>query len=221
MMQMPFVNIHTHTAACEGIELVNIDNFDAAPGNGFVSAGLHPWQIGKCDQGQTLEAIERLCLNGKIAAIGESGIDRAISTSISLQMSVFESLLGIAKRHQLPMIIHCVRAYSDFLQIMQREPAVKMIFHGFNGNATTANQLLQHGAMLSFGHQLLNNSKLQQTFANIPNDCIFLETDTKEINISGIYNFAAELKHISLNELKRVIFNNLTRIFGNKWVTIG
>ena len=119
------------------------------------------------------------------------------------------------------MINHCVRAYSDFLQILRHEPDVKMIFHGFSGNATTANQLLQHGAMLSFGHQLLSNSELQKTFTNTPNDCIFLETDTKSININDIYNFAAELKSVSADELKQIIYNNLIRIFGNKWATLG
>ena len=53
-MTEPYVNIHTHTANGEGIELVNIDNFDATPDVTFASAGLHPWNIGKCDLLQTL-----------------------------------------------------------------------------------------------------------------------------------------------------------------------
>ena len=220
-MAAPFVNIHTHSATGTGIELVNIDDLDSAPSATFASAGLHPWNVGKCDHQQALAAIESLCQNGKVAAIGEAGLDRAINTSISLQMSVFEQQLNIAKRHHRPMIIHCVRAYSDFLQIVRHEPSVKMIFHGFNGNETTASQLLQHGTMLSFGHNLLSNNKLQTVFKSIPNDCIFLESDTKDISISDIYNFAAELKNTSVNELKQIIFNNLTRIFGNRWATIG
>ena len=220
-MQPPFVNIHTHTASGLGIELVNADDCNLLSNSDFISVGLHPWQVGKCEHEQTLDTIERLCQNGKLAAIGEAGLDRSIDTDIELQKSVFATQVTLAKRHRLPMIIHCVRAYSDFLQILQREPDVKMIFHGFSGNATTANQLLQHGAMLSFGHQLLSNSELQKTFTSIPNDCIFLETDTKNININDIYNFAAELKNVSTDELKQIIYNNLTRIFGNRWATIG
>lgn len=220
-MAAPFVNIHTHSVTGTGIELVNIDNLDSVPSATFASAGLHPWNVGKCDHQQALAAIETLCQNGNAAAIGEVGLDRTISTSISLQMSVLEQQLDIATRHHLPMIIHCVRAYSDFLQILRHKPSVKMIFHGFNGNATTANQLLQHGAMLSFGHNLISNNKLQTAFKSTPNDCIFLETDTKDISISEIYNFAAELKNTSIDELKQIIFNNLTRIFGNRWATIG
>ena len=220
-MQPPFVNIHTHTATGLGIELVNADDCNSLPDSDFASTGLHPWQVGKCDHRQTLDTIDGLCREGKLAAIGEAGLDRAIETDIERQKDVFAAQLDLAKQYHLPMIIHCVRAYSDFLQIMQREPSVKMIFHGFNGNATTANQLLRHGAMLSFGHQLLNNNELQKTFANIPNDCIFLETDTKDIGIDDIYNFAAELKNVSTDELKQIIFNNLTSIFSNRWATIG
>ena len=220
-MTTPFVNIHTHTETGSGIELVNIGDFDATSFATFASAGLHPWNVGKCDHQKALTAIENLCQNGRLAAVGEIGIDRAISTDISLQMSVFEQQLDIAKQHQLPVIIHCVRAYSDFLQILRREQGIPMIFHGFSGNATTATQLLTHSAKLSFGHKLLSDSKLQSVYANVPNDCIFLETDTKQMDISDIYTFAAGLKRISVDELKTVIFNNLTQTFGNRWTTVG
>ena len=220
-MTTPFVNIHTHNETGLGIELVNIGDFDATSFATFASAGLHPWNVGKCDHQKTIAAIENLCLSNRLAAVGEIGIDRAVHTDISLQMSVFEQQLDIAKQHQLPVIIHCVRAYSDFLQILRRKQGIPMIFHGFSGNATTATQLLTHGAKLSFGHKLLSDSKLQSVFANVPNDCIFLETDTKQLDISDIYTFAAELKHISIDELKTIIFSNLTQLFSNRWTTVG
>lgn len=220
-MSVPFVNIHTHTATGEGAELVNIDKFEAASKVTFASAGLHPWNIGKCDHPQTLAAIEDLCRNGSVAAVGEIGLDRSIETDIETQKSLLVSQLEIARKFQMPTIIHCVRAHSDFLQIMRQNSRVPMIFHGFNGNATTAEQLLAHGAMLSFGCKLLSENKLQNVFAAMPNDCIFLETDTKNLHIGDIYTFAAELKHISLEELKQIIFNNLTRVFGNRWETTG
>jgi TatD DNase family protein len=220
-MTTPFVNIHTHTETGSGIELVNIDDFDATPFATFASAGLHPWNVGKCDHQKTIATIENLCQSGRLAAVGEIGIDRTVRTDISLQMSVFEQQLDIAKQHQLPVIIHCVRAYSDFLQILRREQGIPMIFHGFSGNATTATQLLTHGANLSFGQKLLSDGKLQSVFTNIPNDCIFLETDTKQLDISDIYTFAASLKRIRVDELKTIIFSNLTKLFGNKWTTVG
>lgn len=216
-MQPPFVNIHTHNATGEGIELLNVDNYDAVPDKVFASAGLHPWQVGKCNHVNTIEKIEHMCQNGQLAAIGEIGLDRAIETDISLQMSVFETQLNMAKRYQLPIIIHCVRAYSDFLQILKNEVATTFIFHGFNGNSSTASQLISHGAMISFGANLLKNSKLQDVFRIIPNDCIFLETDMENVKIEDIYSFAARLKNVSLDEIKSVIFNNLKCIFGNRW----
>ena len=215
----PFINIHTHAHTGCGIELVNANDLTAAP-QGFYSAGIHPWHIDG-NTAQNLDILDNWCQKGLLAAIGEAGIDRAIGTEISRQREIFAAQTAIAKRYRLPMIIHCVRAYSDFLEIMQHEPSVRMIFHGFNGNATTAKHLLRHGALLSFGSNLLTNSKLQETFRTIPNDCIFLETDTKNIGIGDIYNFAADLKSISPDELKQIIFNNLMRVFGNKWETIG
>ena len=220
-MSAPFVDIHTHTATGDGIELVNIDKFEAVPQSGFVSAGLHPWNIGDFDCPQTLATIGEWCRGGRVAAVGEIGLDRSIATDIDRQKEILALQLEIAQQFQLPVVIHCVRAYSDFLQIMSHWPQVPTIFHGFNGNLTIAEQLLSRGAMLSFGYKLLFDKKLQEVFAAIPNDCIFFETDTKSVKIGDIYNFAAALKNISVDEVKRIIFSNLTCIFGNRWTTIG
>ena len=218
-MTEPYVNIHTHTANGEGIELVNIDKFDGPLDAVFASAGLHPWNIGKCNHLQTLATIKNWCDSGLLAAIGEIGIDRNIDTDLNLQKELLHVQLNMARQFQTPVLIHCVRAYSDFLQILRQYPHLPMIFHGFNGKKTMAEQLLAHGAMLSFGTSLLTRNNLQDVFKTIPNDCIFLETDTKDVNISTIYAFAAELKHISLEELKHIIFCNLTRVFGNRFET--
>lgn len=221
MMHIPFVNIHTHKAVGEGIELVNIDDFDAVFGSAFASVGLHPWQVGKCNHMDAIDKIEQMCQNGQLAAIGEIGLDRAIEIDIGLQMSIFEMQLSMAKHYHLPIIIHCVRAYSDFLQILKNEVSTTFIFHGFNGGNSTANQLLSHGAMISFGANLLKSDKLQNVFRNIPNDCIFLETDMDAVKISDIYSFAAKLRGVSLDEIKMIVFNNLKRIFGDRWRITG
>jgi len=220
-METPFVNIHTHKATGRHIELVNTDNFSSAPEDEFVSAGLHPWMIGQSDHLHTMQTLEQWCKQNLIAAIGEIGLDRCIKTSIDEQKIVFEQQLEIAEHYSMPVIIHCVRAYSDFMQILKQKPKVPFVFHGFNGNGTTAKQLIANKAFLSFGEALLKSNNLQTVFTEIPNDCIFLETDTKQTDIIELYQFAASLKNISTDELKNIIFNNLKKIFGKKCVAIG
>lgn len=220
-MPIQFVNIHTHNNLGDGIELVNIDKFDSEPNLQFISAGVHPWKIGQCNHLQVMKIIEEWCSSARLAAIGEIGLDRSIETDIETQKNIFSEQLMLANRYQLPVVIHCVRAYSDFLQILNRKQNVQFIFHGFNGNATIAQQLIAKGAMLSFGAKLFVDSNLQSVFAEIPNDCIFLETDTQQVSISNIYKLAASIKNVSIEELKQVIYSNLTRIFGEKWIAVG
>lgn len=220
-MSIQFVNIHTHNNLGDGIELVNIDKFDSEPNLQFISAGVHPWKIGQCNHLQVMKIIEEWCSSARLAAIGEIGLDRSIETDIETQKNIFFDQLMLANRYQLPVVIHCVRAYSDFLQILNRKQNVQFIFHGFNGNATIAQQLIAKGAMLSFGAKLFVDSNLQSVFAEIPNDCIFLETDTQQVSISNIYKLAASIKNVSIEELKQIIYSNLTRIFGEKWIAVG
>jgi len=220
-MPIQFVNIHTHNNLGDGIELVNIDKFDSEPNLQFISAGVHPWKIGQCNHLQVMKIIEEWCSSARLAAIGEIGLDRSIETDIETQKNIFSEQLVLANRYQLPVVIHCVRAYSDFLQILNRKQNVQFIFHGFNGNATIAQQLIAKGAMLSFGAKLFVDSNLQSVFAEIPNDCIFLETDTQQVSISNIYKLAASIKNVNIEELKQIIYSNLTRIFGEKWIAVG
>lgn len=220
-MPIQFVNIHTHNNLGDGIELVNIDKFDSEPNLQFISAGVHPWKIGQCNHLQVMKIIEEWCSSARLAAIGEIGLDRSIETDIETQKNIFSEQLMLANRYQLPVVIHCVRAYSDFLQILNRKQNVQFIFHGFNGNATIAQQLIAKGAMLSFGAKLFVDSNLQSVFAEIPNDCFFLETDTQQVSISNIYKLAASIKNVSIEELKQIIYSNLTRFFGEKWIAVG
>jgi TatD DNase family protein len=106
-----------------------------------------------------------------------------------------------------------VRAYSDFLQILKQFKHT-YIFHGFNANHTIAKNLITHNAYLSFGNELLKNTKLQQTFKQLPLNKIFFETDDSSINVKDIYIFAAKLLNVELLKLQEHIQSNFKEVFG-------
>jgi TatD DNase family protein len=209
-----FINIHTHKASSKGISIQNSSFAEVLAKNNLCSLGIHPWDIDKTAIEVQLEMLKSFCIDKKIVAVGEIGLDRAIQTNLEVQKQVFINQLDIAKQYQLPAIIHCVRAWSDILEIRKSGNYKNAwIFHGFTGNLQTALQIIQSGCYLSFGKALFTNKKLQDTFVQIPKEFIFFETDDSYTDIEEVYRKASQLENISIDDLKNVISQNFDKIF--------
>ena len=144
-----YINLHTHHPIKKnyiGIKsfcVHEICNDTIFPK--YFSAGIHPWNILKADLKSSYELLESLTKNNLLLAIGECGLDRSISVDINEQIEVFLTQLEIAKMSNKPLIVHNVRAFSDFLQILKsRKLDIPIIFHGFNGNEVILNELLNY-----------------------------------------------------------------------------
>ena len=100
------------------------------------------------------------------------------------------------------------RAYDDLLAMAKRvEPAVPMIIHGFNKSQQLGQQLMEHGFVLSFGKAILNeNSGSAAIIRN--SESFLLETDDSVHPIQEIYEAAAKLKNMTVDEMKALIFAN-------------
>jgi TatD DNase family protein len=212
----PFINIHTHLPdhRDSNIHILNAIPTGIVTGNEYFSYGIHPWDIGKMDVEAHIKILEKLCRERKLLAIGEIGMDRAIERPLEIQKDVFIRQLEIASQYQLPVILHCVRAWGDILQVRKAGKfSNHWIFHGFNGNLQTANQIIASACSLSFGKALIQSMKLQSVFVHVPKEIVFFETDDSNLKIEEIYQKAAELSNICIDDLKAVIFKNYNKIF--------
>ena len=214
-----FIDIHTHKSRDlknisiqnRFIEDIKVNDKASHP----YSTGIHPWSINKINVKEQLKVLAFAARNPIVCAIGECGIDRSIPINIERQIEVFEAHIRIANYVDKPLIIHNVRAFSDFIQIIkQNRIHSPWVFHGYIGNLRIAKELISQGAFLSFGHHLLSDtSKAASVFKEIPLEYIFLETDEWEGNIEQIYIRAAEIKDMPLTELRDEVYQNYLRVF--------
>ena len=211
-----FINLHTHKFSnlSDVIEVVNQYpwEFDASVPN--YSIGIHPWYVDENRLETDLEIIkEKLQLTGCLA-LGECGLDKRIEIPLDLQISVFKKQLELVKETQKPIVLHCVAAYDEVIAI-KKEMKIEnpMIIHGFSKNEQVAQTLLKNGFYLSFGKYLLRNPDLEKVFTFAPENQILLETDTIEESIYQVYEKAASIKGISVEEMKTIVFTNFSRIF--------
>jgi TatD DNase family protein len=214
---MEYFNFHTHkfTNQADVLELVNQypKEFDASIA--FYSMGIHPWYIEENRIDVDLKIIEEKLQTENCMAIGECGLDKRIDIPLDLQISVFEQQLALAEKFKKPVVIHCVAAFQEVIEIRKRlKITVPMIIHGFSKNKQVAEQLIAAGFYLSFGKYLLKNPDLKTVFQSVPNDRFFLETDTMEETIQQVYQLASEYKKLELKELKSIISSNYKSVFG-------
>ena len=213
---MIFFNLHTHvcTNQTDVLELVNQypQEFDGSVPN--YSIGIHPWDIVEDQIDSDLQIIESKLTTDNCLAVGECGLDQKIEISIALQQMVFEKQVDLAEKYRKPVIIHCVGAFQELIAIKKKlNVTVPMIIHGFSKNIEVANQMLNNGFYLSFGKKLILNTEFEAVFNSIPNDRLFLETDTFEQNITAVYALAAKYKKIEVAEMQAIINTNFDTIF--------
>lgn len=211
-----FINLHTHKFSnlSDVIEVVNQypSEFDASVPN--YSIGIHPWYVDENRLETDLEIIkEKLQLTGCLA-LGECGLDKRIEIPLDSQISVFKKQLELVKQTNKPVVLHCVAAYDEVIAI-KKEMKIEnpMIIHGFSKNEQVAQSLLKNGFYLSFGKYLLRNPDLEKVFTFAPKNQILLETDTIEESIYQVYDKAAAIKGISVEQMKAIVFSNFSKIF--------
>lgn len=214
---MEYFNCHTHkfTNQSNVLELVNQypKEFDASIA--FYSIGIHPWYIEENRIDFDLTIIEEKLQTENCLAIGECGLDKKIDIPLDLQISVFEKQLVLAEKFRKPVVIHCVAAFQEVVEIKKRlKITVPMIIHGFSKNKQVAEQLIAAGFYLSFGKYLLKNPDLKTVFQNVPNERFFLETDIMEESIQMVYELASDYKSLNLKELQSIISSNYKSVFG-------
>ncbi|MBC7936633.1 MAG: TatD family hydrolase [Rhizobacter sp.] len=210
----PLINIHTHSPARPGewvIQNIHKDFFDLPPA--FFSAGLHPWYVSAATWQQQLNTLKEISANTRMMALGECGLDKVCTTRYELQIEVFTAHIKLANQVKKPLILHCVRAHEDVLHLLEKHHStVPVIFHGFNKGGLLAQRIVDKGYFLSFGKDL-QRPHMPEIFAGISMTHLFLETDDANTGIEGVYNTAAGIRNISLEELSLQLKQNLQKVF--------
>ena len=190
---------------------------DGSPDRWF-SAGVHPWYIDEDKVGEQLTLLRELAGASNVKAVGECGLDRLRGPSLDLQQRVFEEQLDLAGMLRKPVIVHCVRCFAELVQTKRRlSVAVPLVVHGYNNKLAVARELLDQGFYFSFGSALLSEwSNAAKVIAEVPADRFFLETDDRDVSILAVYEQAARIKKIPVNQLEEIIFATYLGLGGKK-----
>jgi len=160
--------------------------------------------------------------------------EKIIKLKKDLQKIFFKAQIELARKYNLPIIIHNREASEDVLEILKETNFKNFIFHCYSENLEYAQKLIKFSpnCKISFSGIVTfkNALEIQQTAKNIPLKNILVETDSpyltptpyrwKQENEPSYTKYVLEkiieLREESPEEIKKQIFENSLEIFNIK-----
>lgn len=160
-----------------------------------------------------------------IVAVGEVGLDYQQITEKVQQQAAFRKVVQLAKTINKPLIVHSRKAEEDVINILEQEQAKKVVMHCFSGNKKLVERIKHNHWFCSIPTNVTRSKHFQEVINIMPVSQLFCETDApflspyKETSnqpayIIESYKKIAELKGLTLEETKNIIFQNWQRVFG-------
>lgn len=147
----------------------------------YAAVGWHPVDAVDMTE-QELEWIEELSSHPKVVTLGEMGLDYHWDKSPKeVQKEVFRKQIQLAKKVQLPIIIHNREATEDIISILKEEKAESIggIMHCYNDSVDYVQDCLDMNFYISLGGPVtFKNATLPKEVAvQVPLERLLIETD--------------------------------------------
>ena len=194
----------------------------------YASCGVHPHDTDSMTE-DDLKEIEKMLSSKKAVALGEIGLDYYYDNSErETQKKWFIRQLELAKKLDVPVIVHCRDAMGDCLEIIKNSGVKKGVMHCFSGSSESAKEILKIGWYISFsGSVTFKNAKnLQMAAETIPMDRLLIETDSPYLSpepvrgkrndpsrVKYVAQKIAEIKGITVEEVAKITTENAKRFF--------
>ncbi len=166
----------------------------------YGAIGVHPHLAGDLSD-DDMDLIRKFLQEDKIIALGEIGLDYYYDTyPRDLQKKWFIEQLKIAKKFDIPVIIHSRDACKDTMDIVKQYGHGKGVVHCFSGSIETAKQYISMGYKIGVGGVVtFKNAKLPDVVKTIGIKNILIETDAPYISpvpVRGTRNDSSNLVYI-------------------------
>ena len=197
----------------------------------YAALGLHPIVIEK-HEFSDLEILEQYLQNknSKLVAIGEIGLDLYRDTpQLDKQQLLLDAQLKLAKRYDLPVILHSRRTHDVLAGHLKRHQLPRTgVVHGFSGSLQQAERFIALGYCIGVGGTITypRASKTRDVMATLPLSSLVLETDAPDMPLNGwqgqpnrperaalVYQTLCELRPESPAEIASTLKDNTEKLF--------
>ncbi len=206
---LPQVIARARAAGVVGMTLIGTRASDseaaadlAAREPGFVAAaGIHPNDVAGIEPDEW-DRITRLVVSGRVAAIGETGLDwYRDSAPREVQREFFDRHIHLAQKVGLPLVVHTRESIRDTLDTIRDALArgpLSVVLHAFTGTQAEAAEAVSLGCCLGFAGMVTFRSAaaLREVAAVVPSNRLLIETDSPFLSPEPMRGRRNEPSHV-------------------------
>ncbi len=184
--------VHCVLPAVERAHWADLPALAARHGDSY-ALGIHPLYTTRADPADLdalAQALEAHRDDPRLVAVGEIGLDGFVpGLDLARQTQFYRAQLQLARRFDLPVILHVRRSADALLKALREIPVAGGIAHAFNGSLQQAQAFVALGFKLGFGGALTYDRALQlrRLATTLPPDALVLETDAPDIPPHWLY----------------------------------
>ena len=202
--------------------------------NIYCAVGVHPEEVETFDIVKLEDLVNENLDSGKIVAIGEIGLDYYWrKDNKETQIEIFKKQIELAKKYNLPIVVHCRDAYGDVLAILKEYAPFDRggVIHCYSGSIEWAKEVIKLGFLISFTGVVTypNAVNIQEVAKWVDLDKFMVETDSpfltpvpfrgKKNNpayVKYTLKYIAKLKNKNIKDLDEITTNNAIKLFNLK-----
>jgi TatD DNase family protein len=195
----------------------------------FAIVGHHPNEAGGFDEA-ALEGIDAAARDERAVAIGETGLDYFRDYAPrDAQRAAFEAQIDLARRHDMPLVIHTRAAEDDTFDLLRdRAAGLTVVMHCFSAPGRL-DDCVERGYVCSFAGNVTypKATDLQAAARDVPAELLMVETDSPYLapqpvrgkpnepaNVVSTAEFVADVRGVEYAELEAAVEATAARVFG-------
>jgi TatD DNase family protein len=197
----------------------------------YAALGIHPWSVNNLTEDElqnTSEFIFKQRGNKAMVAIGEVGLDYKYEKIWDKQLKVFDEMLHLAEKLNLPVIVHSRGTTAQIVEMLPSYNLKGVLLHWFSNPISSLAKAVEKGYYISEGPPTVYSNGIREVVRRVPITNLLTETDgpvryfkspfhgkiTTPAFIPMVVKAVAEVKRIDIAEVSEQIMKNFEEFFG-------
>lgn len=146
----------------------------------YAALGIHPWNVQTIteeEKQQTISLIEEQRDNKALVAIGEIGLDSKYMDVWDKQMKVFDEMLHLAEKLDLPVVVHSRGTTAQIVDMLPSYRLKKVLLHWFSNPISALDKAVTNGYCITEGPPIAYSNGIQDVVRKVPLTNLMTETD--------------------------------------------